>query len=84
VRTLSNTVATPGDTAWQLILTEDPKKIAKLEDEYGLTQQETVDKLIEKSCWSEDVAEYVGGKGTARERLTALRAAYFRQGPGNT
>ena len=32
----------------------------------------------------QDVPEYVGGKGTARERLTALRAAYFRQGPSHT
>ncbi len=71
---------TPGQTAWRLILTDDPKLIQKLEADYGLTQEGTVNDFIEKSCWTELLPDFVGGKGASRERLTALRAAYFREG----
>jgi hypothetical protein len=70
---------TPGQTAWRLILADDPKTIADLEAGYGMTQQETVDDFIENSCWTSAVPDFAGGKGTARERLLALRAAFFEE-----
>lgn len=72
---------TPGETAWRLILSDDPAEIAEIEAAYGMTQAEVVDRFIENSCWSVDVPEFVGGKGTPRERRAALRAAYARLMP---
>lgn len=70
---------TPGETAWRLILSDDRAEIAEIEAAYGMTQAEAVEDFIEVSCWSDAVPELVGGKGTPRERLDALRAAYRRE-----
>jgi len=43
---------TPGQTAWRLILCDDPAEIAEIEADYGMTQAEAVDDFIEDSCWS--------------------------------
>jgi len=70
---------TAGQTAWRLILADDPAEIAEIEAAYGRTQAEAVEDFIEASCWSDAVPELVGGKGTPRERLDALRAVYRRE-----
>jgi hypothetical protein len=75
---------TPGDTAWRLIMADKPDEIARIEAEYGQTQAATVEDFIERSCWTETVPDFVGGKGTPRERLLALRAAYMRENPGGS
>jgi hypothetical protein len=36
-----------------------------------------LDFMIEETCWSEDLPDLVGGKGTAAGRRTALRKAYL-------
>ena len=40
-----------------------------------MTQSEAVNLFIETSCYDRDLPHLVGGKGTPRERLIALRAA---------
>ena len=70
---------TPVDTAWRLILADDPAEIARLEAIHGRSQADTVDFMIEDTCWSMELPELRGGKGTPRERLEALRAAYRQQ-----
>ena len=70
---------TPGDTAWRLILADDPAEIARLEADYGRSQADTANFMIEETCWSTELPELRGGKGTPRERLEALRAAYRQQ-----
>ena len=64
---------------WQRIFADDPAEIARLEALLEGTQAEAVDEFIEQSCWSEDVPQLVGGKGTPAERREALRAAYRTQ-----
>jgi len=61
---------------WRLIFTDNPADIARLQTELDGTQAEAVDFMIEETCWSEDVPQFVGGKGTAPERRKALRTAY--------
>jgi hypothetical protein len=68
-----------GDTAWRLLLSDDPAEIAEVETVYGLTQAKTVDMFIEETCWRDAVREFVGHKGTPRQRLEALREAYYRE-----
>jgi hypothetical protein len=63
-------------TMWRLILSDDPTEIARLETELEGTQAEAVDHFIERSCWSLDLPEFVGGKGSPAERRAALRAAH--------
>ena len=72
---------TPGQTAWRLIRCDDPAEIAEIEADYGMTQAEAVDDFIEESCWTSAVREFVGGKGTPRDWLIALRSAYARENP---
>lgn len=67
----------PVDPLWQLILTDNPAEIARLEAELEGTQAEAVNEMIEDSCWSDDLPKFVGGKGTAAERRSALRKAYL-------
>jgi hypothetical protein len=62
-----------------LIFADDPAEIARLEALLEGTQTEAVDEFIEQSYWSEDVPQFVGGKGTPAERREALRAAYRAQ-----
>jgi hypothetical protein len=64
------------DRMWELILSDDPTVIGSLEALLEGTQQQAVDHYIERSCWGEDLPRFVGHKGTAAERRTALRAAY--------
>ena len=68
----------PGATAWAIVFCDDPVKLGVLEKAYGLNRNETVDWLIEESCWTdaEQLREVVGGKGTAQQRLEALRHAW--------
>jgi hypothetical protein len=57
------------------------RKIKRL----ATTKAEAVNEMIEETGWSVDVPNFVGGKGTAPERRSALRAAFFgnRQSPGH-
>jgi hypothetical protein len=70
--------AEPGhpDEKWRLILADDPAEIARLEALIEGTQAEAVDDFIEESCWSDHLPHLVGGPGTPKQRLDALRAAY--------
>lgn len=67
------------EMAWRLIMSDKPKEIKKLEKKLDGTQGEAVDNFIEESCWRDEVPQFTGNKGTPRERLTALRAAYQKQ-----
>lgn len=78
VETLELSRATPGEKAWHLIRAGHPKTIRGLEKLLGKTQAEVVDRMIERSCWSENVPEFVGGKGTPAQRRAALLAAEER------
>lgn len=64
------------DRMWDLILSDDRETIARLEGLLGGRQDEAVDQYIEHSCWSGDLPQFVGNKGTRRERRDALCAAY--------
>jgi hypothetical protein len=56
------------------VLTADPVKIAVFERQFGISQAAAVDDFIECSCWGgQDLPHLVGNKGTAAERLAALR-----------
>jgi hypothetical protein len=70
---------------WRLIFTDKPADIAPLEAELENTQSAAVDFMIEETCWSDDVPQFVGGKGTPAERRTALRKAFLanRTAPGH-
>jgi hypothetical protein len=65
-----------------LIWADEPDQIAGLEAVCGMTQAETIDDWIEKSCWNEDehMKPFVGGKGTPEERRAAFRYALALQG----
>jgi hypothetical protein len=60
-----------------LLLTDDPAEIAALEAFTGETQSEVVDDFVENTCWSNNLPQYVGGRGTPTERKQALRAAFI-------
>jgi hypothetical protein len=62
---------------WLLIFADDPADRGRLEAELEGTPAEAVDEMIEQSCWTQDVPDFVGGKGTAQQRLIGLRAAYL-------
>lgn len=64
------------DVMWELIMSDDPAVIARLEAKLDGTQSEAVDQYIENSCWSEDLPHLIGCRGTPVERREALRAAY--------
>ena len=49
-----------------------PSPIAQLEAELDGTQAEAVDYMIEETCWSADVPDFIGGKGTAVPRCARL------------
>src|SRR5262245_26314709 len=69
-------------TAQALVLSDDAIEIKRLETLIGCSQDELVNHYIEKSCYSDDLPEYVGGKSTPQERLDALRALWrtYREG----
>jgi hypothetical protein len=73
---MSLTVVEWAATANQLVMCDDPKEIRRLEMLCECTQDEAVSHFIEGTCWSEDFPEFWGGKGTPKERRTALRAAW--------
>jgi hypothetical protein len=58
-------------------MTDDPAMIAFLEPLAGMTQQQAVDDFIETSCWSQDLPQFTGHKGTAQQRLQALRTVHL-------
>jgi len=64
------------DVMWELIMSDDPAVIARLEEKLDGSQSEAVDEYIENSCWSQDLPHLVGNRGTPVERREALRAAY--------
>jgi len=68
------------DVQWELVLSDDPVIIKRLEAFSKTTQKRAVDILIEKG---EFVPRLVGKKGTASERLHAVRAAYLRHFTGS-
>jgi len=59
------------------LLHSTAEELAELEFRFGTTQTAVVDDLIEDSCWSGEpsLEPYLGGKGSAEQRLQALRAA---------
>ena len=67
------------DAQWQLIFSDDPGEIKSLEGIVKLSQAAAVDDFIETSCWKDDLTlrRFVGKKGTADERVHALRFAYL-------
>lgn len=44
-----------------------------IEQQVGMTRNEAVDSWIEDSAWGESLTEFLGHKGTDKERLDALR-----------
>jgi hypothetical protein len=64
------------DAQWALILTDEPATIKTLTGILKMSQTEAVDDFLEESCWSNSVPELVGHKGTAVQRLAALRGTY--------
>ena len=73
------TEASYADRLWALVFADDPDVIGRLEIELETSRLAAVDGLIERSCWSEDLPQLVGGKGSTAERLAALRAAHRQQ-----
>jgi hypothetical protein len=69
------------DAQWQLIFSDDPAEIKSLDGIVKMSQAAAVDEFIETSCWKDDLtlSGFVGKKGTADERLHALRFAYLLQ-----
>lgn len=66
------------DAHWELILSDDPETIQRLETLLKTTQDEAVDEFIETSCWSDDLTDFVGKKGTPNERRITLCRAYLK------
>jgi hypothetical protein len=62
---------------WRLIFADNAAEITRLEAVAKTTQSQAVDLFIEQSCYDRDLPAFVGGKGAANERRTALRAAYI-------
>ena len=62
--------------AYLLVRADDAEEIRELETFVGCTQEEAVTHYVEYSCWSDDMREYSGGKGTPQERLAVLRALW--------
>ena len=58
-----------------------PDRISRLETSLGETQSEVIHDFIENSCWSADLPDFTGGRGTPANRRAALRAAYLAQNP---
>lgn len=69
------------DARWQLIFSDDPAEIKSLEGIVKMSQTEAVDDFIEASCWKDHLVlkNLVGKKGSADERVHALRFAYLLQ-----
>jgi hypothetical protein len=74
--TVSLTVVEWVATANQLVMCDEPKEISRLETLCDCTQDEGVSHFIEGTRWIEDFPALWGGKGTPKERRTALRAAW--------
>lgn len=66
-----------------LVLIDDPDKKAAFEKQLGLTQDQAVDELIEKTDWSMDFPHLKGGIGSPAERLAALRTTFEAAGFSN-
>jgi hypothetical protein len=64
-----------GDDFWRLINATDDE-LPEIERVLQFTQAQAVDQMIEHSCWSADLPNLVGGRGTPDARRDALRAAY--------
>jgi hypothetical protein len=62
------------------VLTDDPAKIAAFQKQFGISQQQAVDHMIEHSCWGEDLPELRRDKGTPAERLAELRRVLLAAG----
>ena len=52
------------DARRRLILTDDAAEISRLETSLGETQSEVIDDFVENSCWSADLPDFTGGRGT--------------------
>ena len=66
---------------WLLILCDDPDQLPALETAAGMSQAEAVDSYLEESCWSQDVPQFVGRRGSPEQRRAALAAAYRLEWP---
>jgi hypothetical protein len=62
--------------AQRLVKADDPAEIARMQAVLKCTQDEAVNHFLERSCCSEDLPDFVGGKGTPQERRSALRALW--------
>jgi hypothetical protein len=62
--------------ARNLVVADDRYEIRRLDNMLQCTQDEAVNHFVEDSCWADDMPEFSGGKGTPRERRSALRALW--------
>ena len=69
-------------TAWNLITANDAGDVQRLEGCLEMTQRETVDFMIEETCWKDRLGPFVGGKGEPSDRRAALIHAY--RNPSNS
>src|ERR1017187_7452314 len=80
VTPISTGVIRTGPTPqWALILTDDPATITTLTGILKISQTEAIDDFLEESCWSDSLPDFVGHKGTAAQRLAALRGQYRKE-----
>ena len=61
---------------WELIRSDDPATIERLQNHLHVTQAEAVYEFIEGSCWTHDVPHLTGHRGTAEERRDTLCRLY--------
>jgi hypothetical protein len=70
----------PISDLWMLILADEPMIVTELEQRLEATQEEVVDHMIENTCWRTSLPAYTGRRGSAAQRLSALRNAYHADG----
>lgn len=66
--------------AQNLVKADDPAEILGLETILECTQEEAVNHFIEETCWRLDMPEFRGGRGTPRDRRSALLALWQAAG----
>lgn len=66
----------------RLMVRAEGEELERLEAHYQVSQKDSVNHLIEDTCWCESkhLAAWVGGKGSDEERLGAIRAAFDAEG----
>lgn len=62
--------------AQELVRSYNAEEISELETLLGCTRDEAVSHFVEESCCSDDLPDFVGGKGTPEDRRYALLALW--------